>query len=158
MAEEKLLNDTKSYLASGLTPEQAREKLVAHGWALEDVNGALAVQSLSVLPIGRHPMSMWRTSNLIYAEQKPSWSRRIFLILMLMVFSIGVANWYGVELPYLPAYEVKNVVMKTFLLDAFRVSPEEPAFGSVITASTSTQQKPPVVNYRAVFHPDPASN
>ena len=94
MADEKLLSALNGYLRSGNTPEQTKTKLVRDGYSEQDVTGALAVHSLSQLPIGQNPGTQWNEMS-VKNQQKTGVLSRILLLLLLVLIGLFGAKQYG---------------------------------------------------------------
>jgi hypothetical protein len=110
MADDKLLRALNKALASGLTEQQVKERLVSDGWNKNDVNGAYALHELSKKPIGSNLMSAWRTDT---EEKKKSAFSQFFYsvgLLGLLLIAVVVVDWYGYPIPFLGEHTLRTYI------------------------------------------------
>ena len=110
MADDKLLKALQRAVASGLTEQQIKEKLVMDGWNSNDVNGAYALHVLSHKPIGSNVMSAWKVQQ---EESKTSAVGHFFRLIGLtglLLIAVVVVDWYGYTVPFMERYTLRNYV------------------------------------------------
>ena len=140
MAEEKLLTTLTKHLTAGKTPEEAKKRLIAEGWTAEDVNGALAIHSLAQLPIGQHPGTLWRDIQKKEVE-KTGWFQKSVVLLLCMGVGMSIADWYGIQIPYIRQYAITSALQDNFSLEALRPDFMESMSSTVVATSTPSMNK-----------------
>ena len=139
MADEKLLSALNEYLQSGKTPEQTKIKLVRDGWNEQDVTGALAVHSLSQLPIGQNPGTQWNEMS-AKNQQKAGVFSKIILLLLLVSIGLFGAKQYGYNLPFVPDVAFSKELDSRFSLEAFSPFFHQFTTEAVLSTTTPTRQ------------------
>jgi hypothetical protein len=110
MADEKLVSTLTAYINSGLSEQQAREKLMAAGWTQEDVNGAFGIHALSHKPIGSNLISSWTERKASEGKKETHYIVTALFFIFAIGFFVIVADWYGYQLPHMQQYQIKNFV------------------------------------------------
>lgn len=110
MADEKLVKALRAGLASGLTEQQVKERLVGEGWSVTDVNGAYAIHVLSLKPIGSNLINTWKQSDMHKKESAITHLFRTIGFLGLLLIAGVVIDWYGYTLPFMKQYAVRMYI------------------------------------------------
>jgi parallel beta-helix repeat protein len=102
MTDQKLLDSINSQLAAHVPEDQIRQTLIARGWALPDINGALAIVRIQQAPImGGHvketPDVVVPTSHII--------SRIALFIILISVTATAYGYFVNSGIPVLSGYQ-----------------------------------------------------
>lgn len=106
MADQRLLEEIRAKLSSGVPEEKIRQQLVSSGRALEDINGAMAVLKLQNSPL------IFRTVTFKDSAEYLPKGNHVSLILSLIILgslgSVAYGYYFKVRVPY-----VENAIIKT---------------------------------------------
>ena len=134
MADDKLVKAMQAGIASGLSEEQIKQRLIRDGWNAADVNGAYGLHVLSHKPIGSNLMSAWKEHEI---DKKKSAIAQFFQTVGLagiLLIALVVVDWYGYSIPFLSQYSIRNYIEA-------KVPPTYlPAIAKVGEASTTPQK------------------
>lgn len=156
MAEEKLLTALNSYVTSGNTPEETKKKLIRDGWSEQDVTGALAVHTLSQLPIGQNPGTQW-TDMEAKNRQKSGLLSRIILMLLILSIGIVIAKQYGYQLPFVPDVAFSKELDSRFSLEALSPFFHQFTAEAVLSTTSPTYERNDIIDHGMVPPQQPAA-
>lgn len=110
MAEEELVERVNVLVRKGLSESLIRQQLEHDGWTKEDINGALAVHSLSLKPIGSNLMNRWEDSKEKRKAGTEEGIFRLVLLVLLLLALILCVDYNGITLPFFEQGTLRKIL------------------------------------------------
>ena len=73
--------------------------------------------------------------------EKTGWFQKSVVLLLCMGVGISIADWYGIQIPYIRQYAITSALQDNFSLEALRPDFMESMSSTVVATSTPSMNK-----------------
>ena len=108
MADEELIEQIALFRARGVAEEDIRKQLLNEGLSKEDVNGAIALEALSHVPLGSNLMDRWEDDKRKKVKESKGNLSRTVLYLVLFAILVFCVDYYGLAKPFGNSFSLKE--------------------------------------------------